>query len=162
MTPETQLAVLDGAFSRGTDSSRNVVVNFDEDNNALTFHEGGALLFEWVAEKREAADIANLFVALASLAWFTKDVLMETAGVIREMLSRGPGHVTLEGELMLILRAHGNRWMTTAELAAEVNRRGRHWKAYRNRITATKVLGRTKLYARTFERMGERVRLQSL
>ena len=162
MTPETQLAVLDGAFTRGTDNSRNVVVNFDEENNALTFHEGGALLFEWIAEKREAADIAILFVSLASLAWVTKDVLLETAGVIREMLGRNPGHVTLEGELMLILRAHGNRWMTTAELAAEVNRRGRHWKAYRNRITAAKVLGRTRLYACTFERMGERVRLQSL
>jgi hypothetical protein len=163
MTPETQLAVLDGAAWPGTDtSSRNVVVNFDDENNALTFHEGGALLFEWIAEKREAADIANLFVALASLAWVTKDVLQETAGVIREMLSRGVGHVTLQEELVLILRAHGNRWMTTAELAAEVNRRGRHWKAYRNRITAAKVLGRTKLYARTFECMGERVKLSSV
>ncbi|HEX5030678.1 MAG TPA: hypothetical protein VFX78_04365 [Candidatus Eisenbacteria bacterium] len=162
MTPETQLAVLDGAAWHGTDTSRNVVVNFDEENNALTFHEGGALLFEWIAEKRESSDIADLFVALASLAWVTKDVLQKTAGVIREMLSAPPGHVTLEGELMLILRAHGNRWMTTAELAAEVNRRGRHWKAYRNRITAAKVLGRTRLYACTFERMGERVRLAAL
>lgn len=162
MSPETTLAVLDGAAWRGTDTSRNVVVNFDEENNALTFHEGGALLFEWIAEKREAADIASLFLSLASLAWMTKDVLQETAGVIRDMLIRGPGHVTLQEELVLILRQHGNRWMTTAELAAEVNRRGRHWKAYRNRITAAKVLGRTKLYARTFERMGERVRLASL
>src|SRR6185503_20340480 len=123
MTPETQLAVLDGAAWHGTDTpSRNVVVNFDDENNALTFHEGGALLFEWIAEKRESSDIADLFVALASLAWVTKDVLQKTASVIREMLSCPPGHVTLEGELMLILRAHGNRWMTTAELAAEVNR----------------------------------------
>jgi hypothetical protein len=76
-------------------------------------------------------------------------------------VGRMPGHVTLQEELASILRANGNRWMTPAELAAEVNRRGRHWKAYRNRITAATVLGRTKLYARTFERLGERVRLSS-
>jgi hypothetical protein len=81
--------------------------------------------------------------------------------VLLGILGTAPGQVTLQDELASILRTNGNRWMTTAELAAEVNRRGRHWKAYRNRITATKVLGRTKLYARTFERFGERVRLIS-
>ena len=159
MTPETQLAVLDGASWRPADTSRNIVVNFDDESNALTFHEGGALLFEWIAESREAQAIANLFVSLSEQVWVTKEVLQEAAGVIRDLVARPQGHVTLQEELVLILRANGNRWMTTAELAAEVNRRGRHWKTYRNRITAAKVLGRTKLYARTFERMGERVRL---
>ena len=106
-----------------------------------------------------AIAVAGLFQTLSSKPWGTQETLQSTASVLLAILGTAPGQVTLHDELSSILRTHGNRWMTTAELAAEVNRRGRHWKATRNRITAAKVLGRVKLYARTFERVGERVRL---
>jgi hypothetical protein len=164
MAPETPLNVLEETAWPETESPRPVVVTFDEESNALVFHEGegGAMLYEWIAERRDGPSVADLFVALSGQEWATKEVLQESANVIREVVGRMPGHVTLQEELASILRANGNRWMTPSELAAEVNRRGRHWKAYRNRITAATVLGRTKLYARTFERLGERVRLSSV
>jgi hypothetical protein len=103
--------------------------------------------------------VANLFLTLTSMSWANVETLHATAAVVQEICVKAPGQVTLQDELVSILRSNGNQWMATGELAAEVNRRGRHWKAYRNRITAAKVLGRTKLYARTFERIGDRVRL---
>lgn len=145
------------------DSDPAVHVNYDEESNEVTFHEGetGHLVHAWVADRRDALAVADLFLTLSSKEWGTRKTLQSTASVLLAILGTAPGQVTLQDELTSILRANGNRWMTTAELAAEVNRRGRHWKAYRNRITAAKVLGRTKLYARTFERAGERVRLAS-
>jgi hypothetical protein len=140
-----------------------ILVSYDEESNEVIFceEETGRLVHAWVADRRDALAVAGLFQALSSKPWGTQETLRSTASVLLAILTTAPGQVTLHDELASILRAHGNRWMTTGELAAETNRRGRHWKASRNRITAAKVLGRVKLYARTFERAGERVRLLS-
>jgi hypothetical protein len=141
--------------------SSTIHVRYDEETNEVTFRhpDTGRLLHAWVADRRDALTVADFFHSLSSKPWGTQETLLAAAAVLLGILATAPGQVTLQDELASILRTNGNRWMTTAELAAEANRRGRHWKAYRNRITAAKVLGRTKLYARTFERVGERVRL---
>jgi len=144
-----------------TESQTSIQVSYDGETNEVTFRhpDTGRLLHAWVADRRDALTIADFFHSLSSKPWGTQETLQAAASVLLGILGTAPGQVTLQDEVASILRTNGNRWMTTAELAAEVNRRGRHWKAYRNRITATKVLGRTKLYARTFERLGERIRL---
>lgn len=75
--------------------------------------------------------------------------------------SPGGRSVTLHDELAAISRANGNRWMTTQELAGEVNRRGRYSKRDRSAVTAFQVHGRTRKYSHMFERDGSRVRLVS-
>ena len=67
--------------------------------------------------------------------------------------------VTLHEELATILRARGNAWMSTKDLASEVNRRGRYEKRDGSAVTAFQVHGRTRQYSRIFERNGSRVRL---
>ena len=145
------------------ESTSTIHVAFDEENNAVTFHERetGRLVHAWIPDRPDARAVAGLFLALWAKPWATLETLRAAAAILLEICGKAPGQITLQDELVSILRSQGNRWMTTGELAAEVNRRGRHWKAYRNRITAAKVLGRTKLYARTFECAGERVRLAS-
>lgn len=161
MSAEHCLPVLEEAEWPTTETPASIHVAYDEESNEVTFHEQetGRLVHAWVADRRDALTVAGLFLTLATKPWGTPGTFQSTASVLLAILGTAPGQVTLQDELSSILRTNGNRWMTTAELAAEVNRRGRHWKAYRNRITAAKVLGRTKLYARTFERVGERVRL---
>jgi hypothetical protein len=146
-----------------TELTSAIHVTFDEENNAVTFQERetGRLVHAWVPDRPDARSVADLFLTLSAKPWATLEMIRAAAAILLEICGRPPGQITLQDELVSILRSQGNRWMTTGELAAEVNRRGRHWKAYRNRITAAKVLGRTKLYARTFERSGERVRLVS-
>jgi hypothetical protein len=70
------------------------------------------------------------------------------------------GRVTLHGEIAAVLGNHGNRWMTTQEIATLVAIRG----VYKKRdgtsdVTAFQVHGRTKNYPHLFERDGIRVRL---
>src|SRR5215813_10767145 len=126
-----------------------IQVAYDEENNAVTFHERdtGRLVHAWVPDRPDGAAVADLILMLTSQPWATVETVHAAAAVVHEICVKAPGQITLQDELTSILRSNGNRWMTTGELAAEVNRRGRHWKAYRNRITAAKVLGRTKLYA---------------
>jgi hypothetical protein len=157
MTPESFLPALETWSS--TESNRTIHVAYDEESNEVTFHEEGHLVHAWVADRRDALAVTGLFHTVSTKDWGNRETIQNTASVLLAILGTAPGQVTLHDELASILRTHGNRWMTTAELASEVNRRGRHWKASRNRITAAKVLGRVKLYARTFERVGERVRL---
>jgi hypothetical protein len=66
---------------------------------------------------------------------------------------------TLHEELAGILRDNGNRWMTTEELAAEVNERGAYAKRDGSAVTAFQVHGRTRNYRHMFERDGSRARL---
>ena len=138
-----------------------IQVIYDEENNAVKFldRETGQLLHAWIPDRPDARAMADLFLTISTKPWGTQDAIREAAVTVLAICERAPGQVTLQDELAAILRSSGNRWMTTGELATEVNRRGRHWKTYRNRITSAKVLGRTKLYARTFECLGERVRL---
>lgn len=161
MPAENCLPVLEEVEWTATDSPASIQVAYDEENNAVTFHERetGRLVHAWVPDRPDARAVADLFLSLSGQTWGTQATLQAAAATVLAICERAPGQVTLQDELTSILRSNGNRWMTTGELAAEVNRRGRHWKTYRNRITAAKVLGRTKLYARTFERIGERVRI---
>lgn len=163
MHTENYLPVLEEVEWSPVESTRAIHVAYDEENNAVTFHEADTdrLVHTWIPDRPDGAAVADLFLTLTSKPWATVETLRAAAAVVHEICVKAPGQVTLQDELVSILRSNGNRWMTTGELAAEVNRRGRHWKAYRNRITSAKVLGRTKLYARTFERTGERVRLIS-
>ena len=159
--PTDNCPVLEGVELSSAESTSPIHVAYDEENNAVTFHERetGHLVHAWIPDRPGGCAVANLFLTLTSMPWANVETLHATAAVVQEICVKAPGQVTLQDELVSILRSNGNRWMATGELAAEVNRRGRHWKAYRNRITAAKVLGRTKLYARTFERIGDRVRL---
>ena len=156
------LPVLDEELeSTALEALTPIQVIYDEENNAVKFldRETGQLLHAWIPDRPDARAISDLFLTISMKPWGTQEALREAAATVLAICDRAPGQVTLQDELVAILRSTGNRWMTTGELATEVNRRGRHWKTYRNRITAAKVLGRTKLYARTFERVGERVRL---
>jgi hypothetical protein len=67
--------------------------------------------------------------------------------------------VTLHEEIADILRAHGNPWMTTQEIADAVNERGRYRKKDGSAVTAFQIHGRTKNYSHLFDRDGSRVRL---
>jgi hypothetical protein len=66
---------------------------------------------------------------------------------------------TLHEELVAILDANANRWMTTEELAIAVNRRGRYAKRDGSLVTAFQVHGRTRNYDHLFDRNGSQVRL---
>jgi hypothetical protein len=65
---------------------------------------------------------------------------------------------TLHEELLAILTEHGNRWLTTDELAAHVNRRGCYHKRDGTPATALQIHGHTRNYPQLFERDGSRVR----
>ena len=67
--------------------------------------------------------------------------------------------ITLHEELVEILHNQGNRWMTTQELADEVNRRGRYLKKDGSEMNAFQIHGRTRNYSHLFERDGSKVRL---
>ena len=159
--PTDNCSVLEGITWSPTEPTGPIDVAYDEETNAVIFHERetGRRVHSWVPDRPDGCAVADLFLTLLSQPWATLETLQATAAVVHEICTKAPGQITLHDELVSILRSNGNQWMTTGDLAAEVNRRGRHWKTYRNRITAAKVLGRTRLYARTFERMGERVRL---
>jgi len=68
--------------------------------------------------------------------------------------------VKLHDEIADILRSRGNLWMTTQELAGEVNRCGRYQKRDGSEVTAFQIHGRTKNYANLFQRDGQKVRLR--
>jgi hypothetical protein len=69
--------------------------------------------------------------------------------------------VRLHEEIADILRSSGNdEWMTTAEIAAIVNERGRYHKQNGTAVTDFQVHGRTRKYEHLFERQGSRVRLK--
>jgi len=163
MLTEKCLPVLEETEWSPIESTSAIHVAYDEENNAVTFHERETdlLVHAWIPDRPDGRAVADLFLTLTTKSWATPETLRAAAEIVFEICVKPPGQITLQDELVSILRSQGNRWMTTGELAAEVNRRGRHWKTYRNRMTAAKVLGRTKLYARTFERIGERVRLIS-
>ncbi len=161
MPAEDCLPALAVAEWPANDMPSAIQVAYDEECNAVKFQERetGRLVHSWVPDRPDARAVADLFLTLSTKPWAALETLQAAAAIVLEICVKAPGQVTLQDELVSILRGQGNRWMTTGELATEVNRRGRHWKAHRNRITAAKVLGRIKLYARTFECTGERVRL---
>jgi hypothetical protein len=66
---------------------------------------------------------------------------------------------TLHEELVSILRESGREWMSTSELAAEVNRRGKYTKRDGSEVTNFQIHGRTKNYPHLFKRDGSNVGL---
>jgi hypothetical protein len=70
--------------------------------------------------------------------------------------------LTLHDEIADILRGQGNTWMTTSELAAQVNARLNYIKRDRSVVTDYQIHGRTRNYSHLFERDGSRVRLVEL
>ena len=67
--------------------------------------------------------------------------------------------LTLHEEIARILRQHGNRWMSTQEIADAVNAAGNYRKKDGSEVTAFQIHGRTKNYTQLFERDGSKVRL---
>ena len=70
--------------------------------------------------------------------------------------------ITLHEEIRNILIANDNAWLTTREIAEQVNRRGRYRKKDRSEITDYQIHGRTKNYPHLFERKGSLVRCLQL
>lgn len=71
--------------------------------------------------------------------------------------------VTLHDELIAILRAEGNRWMTLQELATAVNARGGYAKRDGSAVGAGQINLRTRAdgsYEHLFERDGKFVRIR--
>ncbi|MCH9019239.1 MAG: hypothetical protein IIA73_02595 [Proteobacteria bacterium] len=69
--------------------------------------------------------------------------------------------MTLHKEIEDILKQQGKTWLTTAELAKLVNKRGRYRKKDGSKVTAFQIHGRTRNYPDLFDRDGSRVRLKS-
>jgi len=69
------------------------------------------------------------------------------------------GQPTLHEEIRQILLSYRNRWMTTREIADEVNRRGCYRKRDGSDVTPYQIHGRTRKYPQLFERDGSRARL---
>ena len=76
----------------------------------------------------------------------------------RIKLARSP---YLHEEIRAILEAHGNRWMTTREIAERVNQRGRYRKRDGSEISPFQVARRTYNYPDFFEVVGGRVRCKT-
>ncbi len=66
--------------------------------------------------------------------------------------------ITLHEEIRNILLDNGNVWMTTHEIASQVNHRGIYRKRDRSEVTDFQIHGRTRNYPHMFERQGSRVR----
>lgn len=70
------------------------------------------------------------------------------------------GRVLLHDEIADILHANGTEWMTTREVADQLNARGRYIKEDRSKVRAFQVKLRAKNYPHLFDRDGSRVRLK--
>lgn len=57
-------------------------------------------------------------------------------------------------------RERGNNWMTTQEIADEVNERDRYRKRDGSAVTAFQIHGRTRKYGHIFDRRGSQVRVR--
>jgi hypothetical protein len=68
---------------------------------------------------------------------------------------------TFKEELIEILLSHGNRWMTIAELAHEVNQRGRYRKKDHSALAPYEVHAKALYYPMIFERGGTSLRLSN-
>lgn len=69
------------------------------------------------------------------------------------------GEVKLHEEIAAILAEHGGGWMSTREIAAAVNARGRYRKGDGSPVEASQIGLRTRNYSHLFERDGSNVRM---
>ena len=65
--------------------------------------------------------------------------------------------IYLHDEIREILLANGNAWMTTSEIATEVNQRNRYRKRDGSQVTDYQIHGRTRKYPHLFIREGSKV-----
>jgi hypothetical protein len=75
------------------------------------------------------------------------------------MASANEKRITLHQEILTILAANDNRWMTTAEIATSVNKRRRYRKKDGSIVNAYQIHGRTRQYGHIFEKDGSQVRV---
>ena len=68
--------------------------------------------------------------------------------------------IFLHDEIREILLANGNAWMTTSEIATEVNQRNRYRKRDGSQVTDFQIHGRTRNYPHLFKREGSKVRFR--
>jgi hypothetical protein len=69
-----------------------------------------------------------------------------------------PTQPTLHDEILEILHAHGNRWMTTKAIAELVNKRDRYKKRDGSDMKQNQIHARTKNYDHLFKRDGQKVK----
>ncbi len=76
--------------------------------------------------------------------------------------SAEPGQVTLHDEIVEVLKGSTRRWLSTAEIAREVQRRGNYRSGNGNAaVTSLQVHSRTKDNLHLFKRSGNRVSLRT-
>jgi predicted nucleic acid-binding protein len=71
-----------------------------------------------------------------------------------------PGQVTLHSEMQDILRDNTNRWMTLAEIAAAVNKRGRYQRRENAQLPDSQIAARARKYEQIFECRVENTKLR--
>lgn len=75
--------------------------------------------------------------------------------------ARAAERLTLHDAIALVLREQGNRWMSTRELADEINNRGLYHKRDRAPVETSQIHARTKNYSHLFEKDGSLIRLSA-
>ena len=76
-----------------------------------------------------------------------------------------PDHTALHVEIEDILRGHGNKWLTSAKIATEIDARGRYLRQDQGGVPASQIEARVKQYPQLFEcrstKSGLQIRLRS-
>lgn len=106
---------------------------------------------------------AGLMAAQAEL-----DQLKARSRRLDELIARGRAALgetssiplTLHDALALVLREHGNPWMSAKDLSAEVTRRGLYTKRDGSPLEINQVHARTNNYSALFEKQAGRIRLK--
>lgn len=76
-----------------------------------------------------------------------------------------PDHITLHAEIEDILRSHGNKWLTSAKIANEVDRRARYRRQDEGGVPSAQIVARVRQHPKLFEcrstKSGLQIRLRS-
>jgi hypothetical protein len=96
----------------------------------------------------------------AAVSVSSESLVPDRVEAVAQAVLRQAGRATLHEEIAAILREHGNRWMSTHEIADFVNERGRYRKRDGSEMSAFQIHGRTRNYEQLFERQGSQVRLR--
>ena len=71
-----------------------------------------------------------------------------------------PGQVALHMEMQEVLRDKGNKWMTSAEIAAAVNKRDRYHRRDETQVPDSQIAARARKYEQMFECRSGNIELQ--
>src|SRR5690349_18836052 len=114
MPTDNCLPILEEVESPSTGEWTSAVhVAYDDESNSVNFFQAGRLVHAWTPDRPDARAIADLCLTLTEKAWASLETLRAAVLVVLELCDKAPGQVTLQDELVLILRGAGNRWMTT-------------------------------------------------